>query len=544
MAIRQLIAFVCLLAFCVTAQPGWAAKSLALEGSTGLFLTRAIGDYGAGGRDVLIVYADVQTLDGWVRTWGRPVDETLGGVAVDQSGNLLVCGRYNITTHEEYVATPGFVVKFSKYGDLIWAKDIVFSTFSIMLRDVTADPAGNVYVTGSAWQYDDVAQPEGWFATFGFIFTVKLNSAGEVQWAKRWNTSEYDWPMGEAIVSDGNEVVVAGYFDNDTTGNSDTVMLWYSASDGSLTAAQSLGMADVFVRPTEMEYDDGGNIYVLAWNTGDTDVLLLKYSTGRNLAMSQAWGNQQLNSGSDLSVLGDYVFVGGMQQVGAQPPDNTGYEKPIYDGLMLEWQQDVLVGQRTCHDAASTEDTFFASVAARNEDDIWVTGIGPSIHDETLFDEAVGVAWAFNGAVGYPTPREDNTCACNSFDIDNASVLTPLTLKELSAYCQQRRIMLGSLEWFVEPNTPDTRISADVTTGPAPLTVSFDASATTAPYGPVTDYAWDFNLDDGLQYDVETWQVPTTQHTFNEPGTYIVTVQATSDDGSTMPATIKITVTN
>ncbi|MBD3285253.1 PKD domain-containing protein [candidate division WOR-3 bacterium] len=73
-----------------------------------------------------------------------------------------------------------------------------------------------------------------------------------------------------------------------------------------------------------------------------------------------------------------------------------------------------------------------------------------------------------------------------------------------------------------EPSPPTAAFSADPTSGPAPLSVTFSDESTANP----TSWLWDFG--DGSSN--ETTQNPT--HLYNDPGTYSVTLTATNTFGS------------
>ncbi len=62
---------------------------------------------------------------------------------------------------------------------------------------------------------------------------------------------------------------------------------------------------------------------------------------------------------------------------------------------------------------------------------------------------------------------------------------------------------------------PDVNITAKPAFGPAPLTVSFDASSFLYHYGEKLSFSWDFN-DGGRSTGAST------VHTFNSTGTYAV----------------------
>ena len=85
------------------------------------------------------------------------------------------------------------------------------------------------------------------------------------------------------------------------------------------------------------------------------------------------------------------------------------------------------------------------------------------------------------------------------------------------------------------PNTPPTAaFSATPTTGPAPLAVSFDASASSDTQGPISSYSWTFG-DGGTATGVGT------NHTYAQ-GTYVATLTVTDSGGLTASTTRTIAV--
>jgi cellulose 1,4-beta-cellobiosidase len=73
---------------------------------------------------------------------------------------------------------------------------------------------------------------------------------------------------------------------------------------------------------------------------------------------------------------------------------------------------------------------------------------------------------------------------------------------------------------------PVAALSADVTSGSAPLMVNFDASASSDPDGEIIEYAWDWD-GNGL-YD-EGHSDAIASHMFGTAGTYLVTLRITDD---------------
>ncbi len=89
------------------------------------------------------------------------------------------------------------------------------------------------------------------------------------------------------------------------------------------------------------------------------------------------------------------------------------------------------------------------------------------------------------------------------------------------------------------PNQPPVaRLAANPVSGVAPLSVGFDASASSDPDGRIAYYAWNFG--DGV---VLSESGPYASHTYGA-GSYTATVVATDDQGATNATSITITVTN
>ena len=83
---------------------------------------------------------------------------------------------------------------------------------------------------------------------------------------------------------------------------------------------------------------------------------------------------------------------------------------------------------------------------------------------------------------------------------------------------------------------PTAAFSANPTSGPAPLTVSFDASGSSDPNGTIVSYAWAFG-------DTQSGSGAQTSHTYTGAGTFTATLTVTDNDGATGQSSQTITVT-
>jgi sugar lactone lactonase YvrE len=83
---------------------------------------------------------------------------------------------------------------------------------------------------------------------------------------------------------------------------------------------------------------------------------------------------------------------------------------------------------------------------------------------------------------------------------------------------------------------PTASFTANPTSGPVPLAVAFDASASTHPGGAITNYAWDFG-------DGQAGAGAQVNHTYNAVGVYTVVLTVTAQSGGQASVSQVITVT-
>lgn len=94
------------------------------------------------------------------------------------------------------------------------------------------------------------------------------------------------------------------------------------------------------------------------------------------------------------------------------------------------------------------------------------------------------------------------------------------------------------LDWlqFATQQAPVADLQVDVDSGPAPLTVSFDASASYDPDGTITDFEWDLDGDDTFNEagdEAAARGSSSASHTYAAPGTYLAKVRVTDNAGVT-----------
>jgi hypothetical protein len=253
-----------------------------------------------------------QTLEfDWVRQFSGTDTISTGSPAVDNDGNLYICGSFygtvdldpgpgvfNLTNEG---GTDVFIAKLDAAGLFVWAKQIT-ATSSAYPSGIVADGAGNVYTIGSFYGTVDLDPgPATHLLTavgFGDIFITKLDANGDFLWAGRTGGSSSDFPAD--IVMDGaGDLYVTGNFrgraDLDprfgheawrqSDGDTDVFITKIDA-DGNFDWAMTFGGTDLDWL-AEIAFDGAGDLHATGsfYGTSDFDPTVEDYeltSVGEN----------------------------------------------------------------------------------------------------------------------------------------------------------------------------------------------------------------------------------------------------------------------
>jgi hypothetical protein len=201
--------------------------------------------------DIFIVKYDTSSHLIWARSFGGTHTDEAIAVAVDGSGNIYVAGTFlslslqfgaTVLTNSQGENTPDiFVVKLDSSGNVVWAKQQTSGGASNETGySIAVDAGGNVIVVGSTSSST---------ITFGTttltnagLFLVKYDVSGNVLWAKGAGEGAAAQAKSVAVDNSGN-IVIAGSF-----GSASIVF-------GSTTLISSGGY-DLFVA----KYDANGNV--------------------------------------------------------------------------------------------------------------------------------------------------------------------------------------------------------------------------------------------------------------------------------------------
>ncbi|GGD96802.1 T9SS type A sorting domain-containing protein [Planktosalinus lacus] len=231
---------------------------------------------------------------GWGGSFGGNGEDVIKATHVDSEGNVYTTGYFTDTANFDINGSfeltsngfyDAFVQKTDSQGNFLWAKNFGSEMFEHG-GAITADDAGNVYITGN---YEGTVDfdPEG--AGFEItsagaqdIFILKLDSNGDFVWAKSVGGVDFEEALS-IVYSPNGQVILSGFFyepiDLDpgvdefimtSEGLSDTFILRLD-EDGDFISAQQYGGTGMDLA-IDMTVNAAGDLFITGYFTDAADM--------------------------------------------------------------------------------------------------------------------------------------------------------------------------------------------------------------------------------------------------------------------------------
>lgn len=279
-----------------------------------------------GGADIFVLKLDTDGNFIWAKSMGGASGDNGQGIAIDNSGNVYITGVFQETANfdpgvETYNLTSEgggdiFIQKMDVDGNFIWAKSMG-GTFNDNVTGIVLDGLGNVLTTGSfqgTVDFDPSVGINNLTSAGSFdIFISKLDTSGNLMWAKRIGGTNIEQANGISLDNSGN-VYITGSF-------------W--------------GTTD---------FDPGAGIYNIT-SEGDSDIFISKLDNAGNFAWAKSIRGTNGNSGLDIALdILDNVYTTGF--FGGTADFNPGEDT---DNLTSAGFSDIFILKLSqCSNTAST----------------------------------------------------------------------------------------------------------------------------------------------------------------------------------------------
>ena len=336
----------------------------------GYIITGETASFGAGSFDIFVVKLDSSGNLLWAKTIGGPEKDESYSIQQTSDGGYIIVGDTESFGAGYYDI---FVVKLDSSGNLLWAKTIggqkddsgysiqqtldkgyiitgYTESFGAGFSDifvVKLDSSGNLLwaktIGGKGYDYGNSIQQtldRGYIITgetsnsgskyFLDIFVVKLDSSGNLLWAKTIGEISYDDYSNSVYETLDGGYIIAGHTFGFGAGNFDVFIIKLDAS-GSFSWAKTIGGPEKDESYSIQQTLDGGYIIVgetESFGVGESDIFVVKLDSSGNLLWAKTIGGPEKDESYSIQQTSDggYIIVG----------DTSSIKKRNYDIFVIK----------------------------------------------------------------------------------------------------------------------------------------------------------------------------------------------------------------
>jgi hypothetical protein len=280
------------------------AYSVQQTSDGGYIVAGYTNSFGAGYTDIILIKTDANGNVQWAKTYGGTGWDWAESVQQTSDGGYIVAGGTS-----SFGAGGVFLIKTDANGNVIWAKTYGGAGASSVQQ--TSD-GGYILAgeTGSWPNYD--------------IFLIKTDANGNIIWAKTYGGTDRDWAYSVQQTSDSG-YIVAGTTLSFGAGWHDFLLIKTDAN-GNLQWAKTYGGTYYEFASSVQQTSDGGYI-VAGWtNTfgaGGSDAFLIKTDANGNVIWAKTYGGTNSEGASSVRQTSDggYIVAGDTRSFGAGGSD-------------------------------------------------------------------------------------------------------------------------------------------------------------------------------------------------------------------------------
>ncbi len=284
----------------------WEGASSVQRTSDGGYILAGRSFYfSTGDNDILLIKTDARGNVQWAKTYGGTSDDYASSVQQTSDGGYIVAG---ITYSFGASLTDIFLIKTDANGNVQWAKTYGGTNYDVAYSVQQTSDGGYILA--------------GWTFSFGAsidILLIKTDANGNIQWAKTYRGTGWDYAYSVQQTSDGG-YIVAGT--TNSFGASIDILLIKTDANGNVQWAKAYGGTDHdFAYSVQQTSDDGYIVagYTRSFGAGFDDIFLIKTDANGNVQWAKTYGGTNDDWASSVQQTSDdgYIVAGLTRSFGA-----------------------------------------------------------------------------------------------------------------------------------------------------------------------------------------------------------------------------------
>jgi hypothetical protein len=431
------------------------ASSMAVDHSGNVYVTGTSVGSGSG-YDYATVKYNTDGAEQWVARYRGPADtaDWAHSIAVDGSGNVYVTGTgMGIVTGWDYVT-----IKYNSSGGEEWvARYNSSGNYADYASAIAVDGSGNVYVTGYS------KSGSGGTSSADYT-TIKYSSAGAEEWVALYDGPGHgnDWAKSITVDNSGN-VYVTGYSDGGITTLFDIATVKYNSAGTQQWAKRYNGPGNGFDCGFAIAVDRSGSVYVagiITVSVNNTDYTTIKY----NSIGTQQWIKTYNGPGNS----GDAAYSIALDSASIQSVYVTGYSTGSgtnADYTTIKYYSTGVQAWVSRYNGPANNGDLAYSITVDGSNNVYVTGSswasGTNEDYATVKYSAAGVQqWV----IRYNGPENENDRACSIGLDDSANVYVTGTAGIIGTSSDYATIKYTKGGYVYQPSSYEKWISGETNT--------------------------------------------------------------------------------
>ncbi len=251
----------------------------------------------SGDWDVYLIKTDSLGNVSWMRNYGS-YDWDYGHSVAQTTDSGYVIAGYTLSYG---IGEKAYLIKTNASGDTSWTR-IYGNTYNDWGNSVAQTADGGYVIAGWTFVY----------STYGDVYLVKTDSAGDTLWTRRYGGDDIDWGNSVAQTADGG-YVIAGY--TYSYGGEPDVYLVKTDASGDTIWTRSYGGGDDEQGNSVAQTSDGGYIiagWTSSFGAGSRDVYLIKTDASGDTSWTRTYGSALDDEGKSVvqTTDGGYIVAG------------------------------------------------------------------------------------------------------------------------------------------------------------------------------------------------------------------------------------------